>query len=262
MAACAVRSHAPRVYVLALVASDTLLGNLLLHVSRAVAVLAIEARMRLFQCESGLLAVIEPGRLPAGSGMTIAALGPAPTAMHVIRRVTGGALGRSAVVAISEMTLHAFDALVLVTQGKDGLVVIEGHVLPRLRVMTGCTIAPQPARVRLLGLVTGNAFGPCFAEAFPRRVATLAGKIDVRPVKREVGGIVIELFPAQLHDVRRPALVLRVARPALGRLDSLQTAMKATVGADVSADILMAVQTQLPLVAAIGTVMAIRALLL
>lgn len=105
----AVRFHAPRMNVLALVAADTLLWQLVLEIPRTVAVLTLQVSVRLFQRKSGFPGVIEAGGFPAAGGMTTGAFRTTLPAMHVVRRMAGDALLWRPLVAIPEMALHASD---------------------------------------------------------------------------------------------------------------------------------------------------------
>jgi hypothetical protein len=262
VATCAVISHATGMNVLSLVAADTLLWQLVLQISRTVAVLAVQVGVRAFQCKSSFPRVIEPRGLPAAGGMTIGALWTALATMYVVRRMAGDALRWCPLVAIPEMTLHAPDGLVLVMQRKARLVVIECHVLPYLRVVAGGAIAPQPALVRLLSLVTDGAFARGVAEGLAGLMTAAARQIEVCAMQREIRVVVIELLAAEFDDVRGTTLMLHVTRTALRGIDSLQAAVKPVVCGDVCCDGLVTVETQLPLPATIAAVMTIRALLL
>jgi hypothetical protein len=95
--------------VLALVAADTLLWQLVLEIPRTVAVLTVQVSVRLFQRKSGFPGVIEAGGFPAAGGMTTGAFRTTLPAMHVVRRMAGDALLWRPLVAIPEMALHASD---------------------------------------------------------------------------------------------------------------------------------------------------------
>jgi hypothetical protein len=84
----------------------------------------------------------------------------------------------------------------------------------------------------------------------------------MRALQREIRPVMIELLAAEFHDVCFTTLMLGVACTALGGLDSLQTAVKSAVCADVRCDGLVTVETQLPLAGTVAAVVAIRALLL
>jgi hypothetical protein len=128
--------------------------------------------------------------------------------------------------------------------------------------MTGCAVLAQLAVVRLLGLVTGNALARCLAKFLPGEVATVAGDVHMRAMQRKVGSLVIEGLAAEFHDVGAAALMFDVTGAALGRVDAGQMAVEALSGAYVRGDFLVAIEAQLPLVAAITAVMTVRALFL
>jgi hypothetical protein len=228
--------------VLALVAADTLLWQLVLEIPRTVAVLTVQVSVRIFQRKSGFLGVIEAGRFPAAGGMATGAFRTALPAMHVVRRMAGDALLWRPLVAIPEMALHASDGFVFVVQWKARLAVIKVHVLPYLRIMAGSAIPPQLALVRLLCLVANGAF----ARSIPKRFAGLmtadARQIGVCTLQRELRVAVVELLAAEFHDVGTTTLMLHVTRTALRGFDSLQAAVKATVRSDVRRDGLVTVE--------------------
>jgi hypothetical protein len=160
------------------------------------------------------------------------------------------------------MTLHAPDGLVFVMQGKARRAVIECHVLPNPRIVAGSAIPSQLALVRLLSLVTDGAFARGIAKRLAGLVTAAARQIEVCAVQWEIRIVVIELLAAQFDDVGGTTLVLRMTRTALRSLDSLQAAVKPAVRRDVCRDVLVTVETQLPLAATVAAVMTIRALLL
>jgi hypothetical protein len=128
--------------------------------------------------------------------------------------------------------------------------------------VAGSAIPSQLALVRLLSLVTDGAFARGIAKRLAGLVTTAARQIEVCAVQWEIRIVVIELLAAQFDDVGGTTLVLRMTRTALRRLDSLQAAVKPAVRRDVCRDVLVTVETQLPLAATVAAVMTIRALLL
>jgi hypothetical protein len=116
-------------------------------------------------------------------------------------------------------------------------------MLPYLRVMAGGAVPSQPALVRFLSLVTDGAVPGSIAKGLTRPMTAVAGQIEMRALQWEVSVGVIELLPAQFHDVGVPALMFRMTRPALGCLDSLESAVEATVCGDVRGDALVTVET-------------------
>ncbi len=76
-----------RVGVFPAMTAVAILGDLVLEIARAMAVLAVDARVHAKERKSRLLQVVEFGGLPAGGRMTVTALRPALAAVNVIRRV-------------------------------------------------------------------------------------------------------------------------------------------------------------------------------
>src|SRR6516162_6642566 len=95
--------------VLPLVAAEAILGDLVLEVAAAVAVVARNAVVHAEKRVAGLLQVVEFRVLPALRVVTVGALGAALAVVYVIRRVTGVALLRSVLVTVPEMTSRAGD---------------------------------------------------------------------------------------------------------------------------------------------------------
>jgi hypothetical protein len=114
VAAGAVRSHACCMNVLAFVAADAVLWQLVLQIPRTMAVPTVQVAVRAFQSKPGFLEVIEARGFPTAGGMTTGAFRTALPAMHVIGRMAGDALRWRPLVPIAEMTLHASDGLVFV----------------------------------------------------------------------------------------------------------------------------------------------------
>ena len=85
VAFAAVFTEAPGVRILALVAADALPWQLVLEVSRAVAVLTVNSGVHSLEAEPGLFFVVEFRGLPARRGVAIAAFRSALTPMNVFR---------------------------------------------------------------------------------------------------------------------------------------------------------------------------------
>lgn len=150
----------------------------------------------------------------------------------------------------------------LVVKREGRLVVIELEMLPGLGVVARGAVSAEATLVRLLRLVATDTVSRSFAERLLRLVAALAGKAGMRSQEREVGGAVIELLAAELHDVGVASLVLGMAGPALCRLNPAQAAMEAGVGCDIGAYRLVARNAQLRLARAIAAVVTVLAILL
>src|SRR6516162_5665398 len=117
--------------VLPLVAAEAILGDLVLEVAAAVAVVARNVVVHAEERVAGLLQVVELRVLPALRVMTVAALGAAFAVVHIIRRVTGDTFLRGVLVAVAEMTSRAGDLGVPVAEREGGLVVVVTHAPPR-----------------------------------------------------------------------------------------------------------------------------------
>jgi hypothetical protein len=262
MADGAVLAEATRVRVLRLMAAVAIARQLVLQISRAVAIVAGDAIVHPFEREAGLLEVVELRGLPALGDVALAALGAALAVVHVVRLVAGDALLGRILVAIAEVTGGARRLRVLVAQRKGRLVVVVADVAPGALVVTGAAVAPQLALVRLLFLMARVAILRRIAIALAGGVATLAHHIGVRAAQRIVGVLVIELLVTQLDDVGCAAEMLGVARAALRDVDAGEAAVEMAVLVHVAGDLLVAVETQLCLTAAVAAVVAQRALLL
>ena len=80
-------AKAAGVRVLALVAAEAVLWNLLLEITAAVTILAVDARVCTFQGEPGFFLVIELGCLPTRGGVAATTLHAALASMYVVRCV-------------------------------------------------------------------------------------------------------------------------------------------------------------------------------
>jgi hypothetical protein len=167
-----------------------------------------DTSMAALQGESGFLGMVELRGLPARGRMAVGTLRTALAAMDVVRRMTGNALLRSALVAIAEVACDACDFLVPVAQGKRRLVVIEADARPGRAIVTIRAIASELALVRLLLAMTGVAIGRRFAETLALRMTTVARNGGVRTLQREIAVRVIELIATELDDVRVPSEML------------------------------------------------------
>ena len=258
-------AHPSGVRVLALVAAEAVLRNLVLQVAAAVAVVAGDAAVYPVQRKARFLLVIELLRLPRLGRMAFLALDAALAVVDVVGLVAGDAFLRCVLVAVAEVAGRARDLRVLVAQREGGLVVVVTHVPPGTVVVAGAAVLAEASLMRLVF--------PMAAEAVPRDIAVLlaggvaaaAGDVDVRAVELIVGEVVLELLGDELDDVAGAAEMLGVAGGALRGGDSLHMAVVAALPLDVGGDLLVTIEAQLRLAGAgVGgaAVMAIRALLL
>ena len=129
--------------------------------------------------------------------------------------------------------------------------------------MTLTTWLGELAVVRIIGLVAVEARGAGLGEFLLRLVAGLTGQCTMRPFEREVGLRVVELRAVELHDVEVPALVLRMAGTAFAGACVGHAPVIALALAQVRGDVLVAVQTESGLRAAIrAPIVAVTARLL
>ena len=243
-------------------AAEAVLRHLIFEVPGAVAVLTVDTSVHALEREARLLGVIELGGLPTGGGVTVAAAGTALTTMYVIRRMAGHTLLRGAFVSIAEVAAHAGDLCMLVLERKCRPVVVELYSPPDGVFVAGGAIAAEFALVRLVLLVTIDTTGGGFPICLAGLMTIAAVECRMCAVQWKLSALVVELVAAQLHDVTTATQMLRMTCTALGRSDTGQFAVETVPGADVSGDLLVAIQTQACLTVAIAAIMTLRALLL
>jgi len=112
----------------------------------------------------------------------------------------------------------------LVGERKIGLVMVKARLLPRLRVMAGGAVGPQPPAVNIILAMAVDAGGRGLAIRSGGTVAGTARESHVRILQGEVRQIVRETCLAQLVDVGIAAQMLRVAAAALTRCGLLHPA--------------------------------------
>src|SRR3984893_7095990 len=215
VAGAAVLAEPQGVRVLRLVAAEALARQLVLEISRAVAVVAGDAVVYTLEREAGLLLVIELRILPALGDVAFSALDTTVAVVHVVRLVAGDALFGRVLVTVAEVTGRAGWLKVLVAQWKHGLVVIVFHVAPRAGVVAGAAVAAQFAFVGLLLAMAAEALLGGVAVVLAGGVAALAHHDGVRAAQRIVGVLVIELLVTQLHDVCLPTQMFGVTGATL-----------------------------------------------
>src|SRR5262249_22183332 len=184
----------------------------------------------------------------------VSALRAALAMVDVVRLMARDAFAGCVLVAIAEVARVARDLRVPVVQRKGGLVVVVAHVAPGDRVVTGGAVVPEPAFMRLFLAVTAEAVSGCLAPRLAGRVAAGARQRRVRALEREVAEIVVELLAAQFHDVGVAAEMLGVAGAAFRGLDGWKSTVETAMLAQVAFDLLVTVETQSGLTAAITAV--------
>ena len=96
------------------------------------------------------------------------------------------------------------------------------------------------AFVRVRSLVAVEAGPRGFGEFLPRLVAAVAENVLVPSLQFEIGNRVIERFAVEIDDICVPALVVRVAMPALHFVGRLALAVQSGLFAHVRRDVLVA----------------------
>lgn len=114
VAGLALVAEAARVRVLAAMATLAIPRQRIVQTAASMTIRTVDVSVRALQGESGFLGVIELRGFPARRRVTVGAFLTTLAAMHVVRRMTGDALLRSALVAVTEMAREARDILVLV----------------------------------------------------------------------------------------------------------------------------------------------------
>src|SRR5205823_5803873 len=259
VALIALLAEAAGVHIVRPMAAHALGRQLLRHHVRRVAGVAGDLLVLPGEGPRGVARVVEARRLPFLAAVADAAV---LAEVHVVRLVAGDALLGRPLVAVAEVTGRAGRLGVLVAQRKGGLVVVVADVPPGALVVAGAAVASELPLVRLLFSMTGDAFLLRIAKGLAGCVTALAHHVEVRAAQRIVGVLVIELLVAQLHDVGGAAEMLGVAGAALRNVDAGEAAVEVAVLAQIAGDLLVTVETQLRLLAAVAAVVAERARLL
>jgi hypothetical protein len=245
----AFRAVAAFVLVVVGVAAIALRRRLRLVLVALVARLAHQAAMPARQRETRGLEVVEPRVLPIRGRVTAFALRAVEPHVLVVLAVAAYAgVGRSLVVLV-DVAAHALvERRVRAGQcvARRELV-IEAHVRPaRFRMAVRARFA-EIAEMPIVVAVTTDALRLGRVEGRFRRVAVDAHEVGVLAEQLEVSEPVIERALVEPQDVGVPALVIRVAGGALLVRHVRRVAMEAGRGREVFRDLVMAVQTQLPL---------------
>jgi len=146
-----------RMAVVGLVTAGAVLGDRVLQVAAAVAILTADVSMTAEEGETCLARVIELLRGPVRRRVAVAALGSLTATVHVVGHVATHALLGRALVVLAGMAGRARDGAMLVSERKVGLVVVETRLPPRLGAVTGHAVRPQPPAVRVIFFVTADA---------------------------------------------------------------------------------------------------------
>ena len=139
------------------------------------------------------------------------------------------------------------------------LVVIEFGVGPAQRAMAVGTGLRQLTVMHIVGLVAAAASCRGFAICLALCMAGGAIERCMRTRQLEIGQLMIELQPVQLHDIGIASFVLGVAGAALAGPGIRHAAVISALLLYIGRDILVAVQAQRRLRPCVRTVMAIGA---
>ena len=150
VAVVAALAQAAGMRILPPVAAIAVFRNRVVEAPAAVTIRAVDAVVSSLEREACLFGVVELRGLPARRRMTVRALRAALAAVNVVRRVTGNALTRRAVVAIAEVAREAGGLAMLVPQREVRVVVIERDVAPDRRIVAARAITAELAVVRFL----------------------------------------------------------------------------------------------------------------
>lgn len=193
----------------------------------------------------GVLVMVEARRFPflwRMAGLALCAMAPF---VNVLQAVAGNACRLQPVIALFEMAKLTIDFLVRTDQGKVRLVMVEwlGFLPPILAVASTAVLA-QPPLMGLNPLVAGDALTRRIAKFHFGFVAIRACNASVPPFQTKIGKIVIENIAVQLHDVRAPPDMVRMAMFAMGFCNIAAATVKACTGCNIGSDILVAGDAQ------------------
>lgn len=225
-------------------------------------VLALQPRMGADEREPRRFQVIEPRALPVGHRVARSAVRPAIPVVNVVGRMTRHAIFRCAFVTIGDMTLGADQRGVGAVERESGLVVVEVRVPPGIRAVTGRAVPPQLAPVCIVTGVTGSASARRVPKSLSRRMTGGACEPGVRTSQRKVGEFVVEARRVELHDVRVAPQVIHVTGATLGSRHGWRMPVHPAMVANVRRDLLVAIEAERRLPAAVANVVAERAMLL
>ena len=143
MAFAAVITHASGVCVLSTMTTMAIFWHRVFHPTTGMAAGAVSLRMGTEQCKTGFLGMIELGRSPASSRMTLTTPAGTRATMHVIRRMARCALFGRVLVTILQVTRSAGHFSMFVGQRELGLAVIKLGIEPGSHAMTGSAVVAQ-----------------------------------------------------------------------------------------------------------------------
>jgi hypothetical protein len=142
------------------------------------------------------------------------------------------------------------------------LVMIEPPAGPALDTVALAAGLSELPVVHVIALVAADAGHGCLAPCHVRLVAAVAFERGMGALEREVRHMMIELRATELNDVGLAPLVFRVAGAAFADAGVGHAAVVAVVLAHVGRDVLVTIQAQGRLLARIGAIVAVGAVLL
>lgn len=262
MAGIAVRPVMPVMIVILTVAGDTGHVHGIDIVERVVAVAVIAAQLGVtaIEREVGIARVIEARVLPVSRAVTVFADFAAAAFVRVILGMTAETGRRCILVSLIPMTVKALGITMMAEQRKIRRVMIESHVEPVGGVVAIGTGSSQEAFVYVVVVMTIVAFLWRIAVLVSCRVAVSASHFCVFSQQFVVGQVMVKVFLVKVYDIGVAPFVIDMAGGAMTTGHVIRTAMKTVAGIDVSRDVLMAVETQPILGAAIEALVTRRAL--
>ena len=111
----------------------------------------------------------------------------------------------------------------------------------------------------IIGLVAANTRGRRLAPRLAAFMTTVTSESTMGAFQREVGQAVVESCTTELHDVGIATLVLSVARAAFAHIGIGHSAVIAAMLTHIRGNGLVTIETQCPLRAGIGAIMAVSA---
>ena len=247
--------------IVLLVAGDAGGSELVVIEIAGVASLALQGRMGAVEREFGLR-VIEVDGLPLRAVVAGLALRAVLALMDVLQLMARRASQRHAFVFFIGVAGGAGHLLMPTRQREFGLRVVEGpHLGPAFLTVAGLAVIAEAALMLVRGFVAADALAGRVPELHIRLVAGVASGLFVAANKREIRQGVIEGFLVELHNVRCPALMVRMAAVAVGLGSVRPLAMQAASQIPVTRNVLVAGKAKLSLRTFRERLMAIGAVL-
>ena len=262
MAGLTLLSEMPLVVVVLLVASDTLHGQLIGKRVVAMAGVALLLRVPAVEQEARITIVIETGVVTSDRTMTVATLVAASPGVGIVFGVAAVA-GRGCVgERIVCVAIEARGSLVLADQGKAGCIVIEFNLEPVIRRVAVGALCAERSRVRIVVFVAGKTIARCVAVFLLGAMTVVALILGMMANQGKIGEFVIEGRLIQNDDPGVATFVVGVAPGAGGPAGATILAMESRIRLDVRSDLVVAIEAQCALLAALEALVTVGALLL